>query len=118
MLSVWPNLFDFWLAAPFLLRLAAAISLAWLGYSYGFGKSGTSKRGLLGLVLGFGSLLLAIGLWVQPVALALFLITDVLLVHKPAGATPQHRLFYLLLAAVLLSLLVLGPGFLAFDLPL
>ena len=116
MLSVWPNLFDFQLAAPFVLRLAAAIALAWL--SYDLGKSETLKQKPLGLVLGLGSLLLAIGLWVQPTALVLFLITDAFLIHKPAGATPQHRLFYLLLAAILLSLLVLGPGFFAFDRPL
>ena len=116
MLSLWPNLFAFQLVAPLLLRLAAAISLAWLGYS--LGKSGARKQKLLGLVLGFGSLLLIIGLWIQPTALALFLITDALLIHKPAGATLQHRLFYLLLATILLSLLVLGPGLFTFDLPL
>jgi|SRR3989344_2856585 len=116
MLSVWPNLFNFWLAAPLLLRLAAAISLAWLGYD--LGKSGTRKQKPLGLVLGLGSLLLTIGLWVQPTALVLFLITDALLIHKPTGATPQHRLFYLLLATILFSLLLLGPGFFAFDWPL
>ena len=116
MLSLWPNLFDFQLAAPLLLRLAAAVSLTWLGYS--LIKSGTNKQKLLGSILGLGSLLLIVGLWTQPTALVLFLITAGLLIHKPAGATFQHRLFYLLLAVILLSLLVLGPGFLAFDLPL
>ena len=116
MLSVWPNLFDFRLAAPLILRLAAGVSLVWLGYS--LVKSGTNKQKLLGLILGLGSLLLVIGLWTQPAALVLFLITDGLLIHRSTGATFQHRLFYLLLAAVLLSLLVLGPGLLAVDLPL
>ena len=54
MLSLWPNLFDFHLAAPLVLRLATAISLAWL--SYGFGKSEIREQKLLGLVLGLGSL--------------------------------------------------------------
>lgn len=113
MLSVWPNFFDFRLVAPLLLRLVAAISLVWLSYS--LVKSGTNKQKLLGLILGLGSLLLTVGLWTQPTALVLFLIADGLLIHRPAGATFQHRLFYFLLATILLALLVLGPGLLAFD---
>ncbi|HEY4476599.1 MAG TPA: hypothetical protein VJB69_01250 [Candidatus Paceibacterota bacterium] len=107
MLSIWPNLFDFWLVAPLLLRLGLGVSLFSLYY-----QGRRSVRGGLGLLTGA---LIIIGLFTQPAAL----ITSLLLVeeiwHKRQS---YNRATLIPLLAIALSLLFLGPGLYAFDLPL
>lgn len=105
MLSVWPNLFDFWLAAPLLLRLTLGASLLYLYY-----PSWRIGRGLFGLLAGA---LVLVGLFTQPGAL----VATLLLVEE--GWSKRHDwLTVLPLLAIALSLLVLGPGFFSFDQPL
>ncbi len=105
MLSLWPNLFAFQLVAPLLLRLALGGSLFALYFS-----SWRNARGIVGLLVG---IFIFIGLFTQPAALA----ASLLLLEE--GWSNRHsRLAIFPLLTIALSLLVLGPGFLAFDWPL
>ena|SRR3989344_1946858 len=105
MLSLWPNLFDFWFVAPALLRLALGTSLLTLYYPVW-----RSGRGIFGLLAGGLTL---VGLFIQPAVLvaALLLVGEIW-----SKRQPWLTLFPLI--AIALSLLVLGPGLFAFDLPL
>lgn len=105
MLSVWPNLFDFWMGAPLLLRLALGGSFIALHY-----PEWRNARSILGLLAGIFILL---GLFTQPAAL----ISALLLIESIWNKRHRRTTLFPLLA-IALALLVLGPGFLAFDWPL
>ena len=122
MLSLWPELFSFALVAPLLLRLALGGIFLTAGWRELL-RPGQPPLGLKRLT-GLGHLaiggLLFIGLWTQlATALAaveiLFYLGDNLWRRHPSPR-PLGYLFLMLTAS--LALLFLGPGFLAFDLPL
>ncbi|MFA6273505.1 MAG: DoxX family protein [Candidatus Paceibacterota bacterium] len=134
MLSVFPSLFNFSFFAPTILRLAVALIFVSNGYQKTFtrkaewiehfksvgikpGNQIISAVGIIELVAGT---LLLVGFWAQPAALVLTIISlayIILKINKPA-ALPNKVSFYLLLLAINLSLLLTGPGALAFDWPL
>ena len=105
MLSVWPNLFDFQIIVPFILRLALGGSLLVL-----YLPTWRSTRGLFGLLAG---ILILIGLATQPASLAVAL----LLTEESWNNRRSHAIL-LPLIAIALALLFLGPGLFAFDWPL
>lgn len=103
MLSIFPSLLPYGFAfAPLILRLAVA--LACLRISHRQTKPIKITLLLAGLCVLAGFLL-------QPIALALIVLYLYLYRQEP-------HMDYLLLAAILLALLFLGPGILAIDLPL
>ena len=133
-LSMFPDLLTFWLISPFLLRITAGFIFIYFGYTkiwkekerrvsffnkIGFG-AGTVFFWVVSLVELIGGILLVLGLFTQVTALTLFFII--------LGATytkmrqpdlfDNSLEFFILLLAVLLSLLFLGAGFWAMDLPL
>jgi uncharacterized membrane protein YphA (DoxX/SURF4 family) len=100
---------DGWPAAGLLLlRLAAAIPLLIAGSpeSWGMPHGGFYARFV---AISVGSLLLA-GLW-TPIAGALQAVIELWMVFSPGGSTVVH----LLLAALGVSLVMLGPGALSID---
>ncbi|MFH1170658.1 MAG: hypothetical protein V1704_03820 [Candidatus Vogelbacteria bacterium] len=105
MLSVWPNLFNYQIIVPVILRLVLGGSLLAL-----YLPAWRSARGLFGLLAG---ILILIGLVTQPASLAV-----ALLLTEESWHGRHQRATLLPLLAIALSLLLLGPGLFAFDWPL
>lgn len=122
MLSLFPSLLAYQMAAPLIIRLVGGITLAWFGYEKirGRGTSSGSNSVTYGCVEIFLSLFLIVGLYTQLAAL----LNAIILVIKLAFKAKEGKLFsdgvnyYILLLAMCLSLMTTGPGFWAFDLPL
>lgn len=129
MLSAFPELYNYSYFAPSLLRLATGAFFIIYGskniFSVGGGDSQTKAKLTIPKILGVleflcGALLL-VGLFVQPVAIAMSAILIAAMVFRSGpefgGAGGQYGL-RLILLVVLLSLVVLGPGLFSLDLPL
>jgi len=131
-LSIFPQLFDYAYFAPLLIRLGLATVFIAHGYPKLFGGQGTAqffesigiKPGafwaiVVGIVEFFGGILLVIGLFVQPVALALAIDMAVAIwkVKYKQGFVNGYE-FDLMLLLMALSLALLGGGAFALDLPL
>ena len=107
-LSFFPSLLDLARLAPVILRLAVAIIfLAQASSNFKQGKkAGSGVRTIIGI-------LLLLGLYTQGAALAGIAIT----IWDFKKKSDDRRLLFLL-GTILLSLLFLGAGLWAFDLPL
>ncbi|MBP6858528.1 MAG: DoxX family protein [Candidatus Pacebacteria bacterium] len=122
MLSVFPTLLSYEQLAPFILRMMLGITLAYFGYQKILGKGGSSGSNtkIYGGIEVLISVFLIIGLWTQVAAL----VNAVILVVK-IGFKIRHKEFltngvnyYLLLLAMAVSVMFLGAGWFAFDMPL
>lgn len=123
MLSIFPDFLTFGLLAPFILRMVVGFMFINFGMSEikktykSSGKVQKYTAPLIKLVL---AILLVIGLFTQFVAILLSIIVIGRIYKKTQndddGKYPIE--FLLLTLAVLLSLVFLGAGFFAFDLPL
>lgn len=128
MLSLLPGLLDFSSLAPILLRLA----LGGIFLSYGLSELIKPKylpagadlspklARLIGLWESLLGALLIIGLFTQVVALliGLELLGYLFLRLKDKAKMPVPIDYLLVMLAIALSLMLLGPGLIAFDLPL
>ena len=118
MVSVFPQLFTWGLIAPLLIRLAVAGVFGYAGVLYLGTRS--PRAVLFGLFEIAFSLLLLVGLWTQVAAVAAALAAlwcgSRALRHKSVPPFTLH--VYILLLVMSVSLLFIGPGFFAFDLPL
>lgn len=122
MLSVFPSLLSYEQLAPFILRLVLGLTLAFFGYQKirGVGGSSGSNSKLYGAVEIVISLFLVIGLWTQLAALLNAIILAIKIgfkIRNKAFLTDGVN-YYVLLLAMAVSLLFLGAGRFAFDLPL
>ena len=134
MLSIFPFLFNFSFFGPTIIRLVAALIFVLGGYQKTFTRktewvahfesAGIKSAGQIILIVGILELIaggfLLVGFLTQAAALVLAIISlayIILKIKKPA-ALPNKVSFYLLLLAINLSLLLTGPGALAFDWPL
>ena len=132
-LSVFPQLLDWQFFGPLFLRLA----LGFIFLAHGYQKLAGDKSGLAGYLKSlrfkpgkfwawlviciefFGGILLIVGLWTQLAALILAIEFLVILIWVQRGKPfIGGREFDFLIFMALFALLVLGPGALAFDLPL
>jgi hypothetical protein len=125
MFSMFPSLFTFSFFAPTLLRIVA--SLAFLFFAYRLARHTRMHPGsgtpftwyiiLAEIVVG-GSLF--VGLYTQIGAILGVLLSFKLMyfVSRKKYIAPYDYLTYALLVAICLSLLLLGAGAFAFDLPL
>lgn len=134
MLNPFPILLTFGIIAPALLRVT--VGLIFLYFSYETlrsrrdakivcfdevglkpGKYWVPVAGAAELV---GGILLIAGLWTQVAAILLSIVTIGALIMKSRGGKEVRgpALYYILLFAVLISLMLTGAGFLAFDIPL
>lgn len=98
MLSVFPQLFDYSQLAPLILRVGLGVILIKVGY----------KNGFVGALQILAAVFIILGLFIQVAAL-LALATCYKIKEKK---------IMLLVVAVALSLIFLGPGLISLDLPL
>jgi len=109
MLSVFPNLLNWWMIAPVILR--AALGLALIHEGYGL-RHKERTVAILKLLTG---ILLLIAYLTQVAALFALLFTLYELWQHKQPTTNDNLLFKLAIAA---ALLFLGPGAFSLDLPL
>jgi len=133
-LSMFPGLLTFWLIAPFLLRITVGFIFIYFGITKIWKErkrriSFFNKIGLGGEVIFFwiisiieliGGAFLVLGLFTQIISLILLIIIIVAIYVKIKNPSllDNSLEFFILTLAVLLSLLFLGAGFFAIDLPL
>jgi hypothetical protein len=114
-LSMFPQLFFLGFVAPLLLRLCAGFFIIYLG------KNRTTKiYGWSAIVYIISGILLILGLYTQIVVIVSML-TIVFDFFMDKGFTlfpTEKKFLYFVIEIILISLLLTGPGFLAFDLPL
>jgi hypothetical protein len=127
MMSLFPALFDFSLIAVFLLRVTTGIFFLLFGLhllraTYDMREKSLTIQGV-GLAYGFSKLLvgflLTAGVYTQAAAimgalLALLTLAQAFTTEKNVSAQQVQILLFVLC----LSLLFLGPGLFAFDIPL
>ena len=114
-LSVFPELLTYSLLAPFILRITVGVLGLFAGKDCY--KKEYSWMGILYII---ASLMIIVGLYTQIVVLVgLLFVSFDYYVEKKKGLISRERLaLSILIKIVLISLLVTGPGFLAFDYPL
>jgi len=132
--NLFPQLFSFGLIAPFILRLVLGLIFVNLGYL----KLGIEKprwitsleilkikpAGLFVVVFGIieivGGLLLLAGAYTQLVALvfAVISISELFIEYREETVIQRNIVFYLLISAICISLLLTGAGIWAVDLPM
>jgi len=122
MLSVFPELFFLAPLAVFLLRVVLGLLFIWHGYSK-FKPSSvpvSSFVRIIGLLEVLGGISLVLGFVTQLAALVLSIIVLLALAAKLKGSTHLKYSvdFYILLFVATFSLVFLGPGAFAIDLPL
>jgi uncharacterized membrane protein YphA (DoxX/SURF4 family) len=117
MLSLFPSLLALEGFAPFLLRLTlSAVFLVWAAQKRK-GGSRDKQIAVLDLIVG---ILLIIGYLTQLAALVASIMLAVGLVKKIKNKKflTDGVNYYLILLIIAITLLLTGPGFIAFDLPL
>ena len=114
-LTIFPVLLTYGLFAPLLLRLTVGILRLLAGVEKY--KKGNKWLSVLNVLT---SILLIIGLYTQIVAIiAILLIKFDFYMERKAGSLSREKTaLSIIMITILISLLVTGPGFLAFDLPL
>jgi uncharacterized membrane protein YphA (DoxX/SURF4 family) len=119
-LSVFPSLLTYQLLAPVMIRLALGAVLIFWSYRLLFKSSPDTKRKIVSIIEALAGILLVIGLWTQVAALVIVIDLIVRLYGKFSNKAflTDGVNYYLILLVLALSLLVTGPGFLAFDMPL
>ena len=121
-LSLFPSLFSYAALAPFFLRLALGFLFVRMAYRRTRREGGlqqeiiTSIAWPMAFVEAVIGILLLIGLFTQAAALAalLFVIGSLWFYRRDQ----ERRVILLLALAIALSILFLGAGALAFDLPI
>ena len=114
-LTIFPVLLTYGLFAPLLLRLTVGILRLLVGVEkYKKGNKGLAILNVL------ASILLIIGLYTQIVAIIAILLIkfDFYMERKADLLSREKTALSILMITILISLLVTGPGFWAFDLPL
>lgn len=114
MLSLFPQLFTYQELAPFILRLAAGFIAVSFGYPSLF-KPSERLRFTFGIANCCAGVLLLVGFLTQ--LAAIFAILATILEPYLLGTEKKYR-FQIILIAVLVALMLLGPGLFSIDLPL
>lgn len=126
MYSLFPELFDLSFYVPFLFRIVLGYYIVREGYrlfAIKLDQSRANEQSLFriigGLIFAVGFFLF-IGLFVQLVAAIAVALGLVALYLRRSNSehAPQTRGFYILATLIALSLILLGPGMFAIDIPL
>ncbi|HRH25825.1 MAG TPA: hypothetical protein PLD99_02705 [Parcubacteria group bacterium] len=117
MLNPFPDLLIYSMLAPFILRIVLGLVYLDLG-TLNWKKSGNMK--ILGLVEIIGAAMLFFGIYTQYAAMLFILIGGIsfYIEYKDASVLKRDIVFYLLVLAISISLLLTGAGAYAKDLPL
>lgn len=134
MLNPFPDLLIYSMLAPFILRVVLGFIFVDLGLLIFKGEKGRWLASLealkipnpqltvkiIGGVEFLGGLLLLVGFYTQVVVLVLAVLTfaETYIEYKEPAILKRNLVFYVLLLAILLSLLLSGAGAFAVDLPL
>ena len=134
MLNVFPDLLNYSLLAPFILRLVIGVIFLdlgmlkfksekqrWLASFETLGLRPTTLFvPLYGLLQIVGGLMLIAGLWTQVAALAFVIFTgaELYIEWSAREVLKRDMVFYLLVFVISLSLLLTGAGAYAIDIPL
>jgi uncharacterized membrane protein YphA (DoxX/SURF4 family) len=123
MLSIFPNFFTYSLLVPTALRLFLGLFLlkaAWSNYQLVRQAMKPQKALFWSVLKLIGAVLILSGFLLQPTAIVFALLTLNLIImrNKIPVAQKYPVEFYILLIIAYLSLVVLGPGLYAIDLPL
>jgi hypothetical protein len=111
--SIFPGLFFLGFLAPIILR--SAVAVLFLFDARALWKK--SKKKYLALASGVCGLLIAVGLFTQVAVIAAGVQAILLFMRAKNESVFGTRATLLLTLAILLFLLINGPGGLAFDLP-
>lgn len=134
LLTIFPDLLTYGLVAPFILRVSLGLVLVYFSYLK-FGKEKVEKIAFfdsLGMKPGIfylntiggieliGGIMLVLGAYTQIAAFgaALIMLVATFIKWRHPQSLRNDIEFYILLFVVALSLVFLGAGFFAFDLPL
>ena len=134
MLNPFPDLLNYSTLAPFILRLVLGLIFLDLGilkfkserkrWIASLQALHLSPAELLvtifGLIEVVGGVLLILGAWTQIAALAFVIIVglEFYIEYKDASVLKRDIVFYMLVLAIAVSLLLTGAGAFAFDIPL
>ena len=122
MLSIFPTLLAYEGLGPFFIRIVLGLTLTYFGYQkyLGKGQSSGSNTKVYGVVEIFVSIFLVIGLYTQLAALINALILAIKIGHKikDKAFLSDGVNYYALLFTMALSIIFLGAGSFALDLPL
>ena len=134
MLSVFPELLNYTILAPLILRVVVGVIFVDLGFLKLKGENdrwvasfralGLHPADLLVLIYGIiqilGGVFLIAGFLTQAVALVFVLLTglELLIEWRAREVLKRDLVFYLLVFSISLSLMLTGPGAYAIDLPL
>ena len=123
MLNPLPELLSFSFAAPLLLRVVVGayfLKQVWQVLVTNKKKNRGVVTRYLACVEMVGAIAIIIGFWTQIAVIILLatVITNLVLKIKKGELNETKIDFYILLFAILISLLFTGAGFLAIDLPL
>lgn len=133
MLSVFPNLLDFQFFGPFILRIVLGMILIVSSldlveskkiFAKLFGEARKKIADIFAWVFcglkAVSGILIFAGLFTQPAAIGAMLVLGFYLVVSPYAEMPgqSRKVLHLVLFAIALSLLLTGPGAMAFDMPL
>ncbi len=117
--AIFPTLLSFQILAPFLLRICAGLFVVYLGYKL-YKKSYNFAAGIYAIC----GALVVLGLYTQIVAIISIAMVkfdfylDYWIERKLKPISYETWILYTVFIIIFLSLIVTGPGFLAFDLPL
>ena len=114
MLSIFPDILFLSLYGTALIRVALAVTLAYSAWRH-FEWPDITSRFLAGLEILTAALIVA-GAWTQPAALVSAIIAAIWYFQPTSRVFPVSTIF--LAFVISLSLILTGPGALAFDLPL
>lgn len=114
-LSTFPELLTFGMIAPVLLRLSVGILIIYFGYKRYFKKWNGSS-----IVYGLTGIFLILGLYTQIAAILGILILkfDFWTDRSEKKVSREYLIIAYLAVVILITLIITGPGFLAFDMPL
>lgn len=125
MLSLFPQLLDWSWYVPFVFRICLGFYFFFLGYS--MIKANSQNKGedslswmILGILIIVLSASFLFGIYVQIAGVVGFVLSWIAIYFRRKGSsfTPEPIKFYFFVGIVSLSLLFLGAGPHAFDLPL
>jgi uncharacterized membrane protein YphA (DoxX/SURF4 family) len=120
MLSLFPSLLTYDQIGPTIIRLVLGITLAYFGYLKVMkrGQSSGSNSVIYGVVEIIIALFLIIGLYTQLAAMlnAVILVIKLIAKARDKALLTDGINYYILLLAMAISLIFMGPGVFAFDL--
>ncbi|MBX4198813.1 hypothetical protein KW800_00860 [Candidatus Parcubacteria bacterium] len=119
MLNPFPELLSYSTLAPFILRVVLGLVFLDLGILK-IKRKHLSWPALLGAIEVIGAIMLFVGFYTQIAALAIVITTatELYIEWKDSQVLKGDFVFYLLLLAISLSLLLTGAGAFARDIPL